>query len=84
MTILHAHDFPVTCLKFNPDGSSLVSGSADNSVRVITVPPVGQRGGDSSRLYLVVSTLLILILAILIQQGLILDRVVDRAREVGI
>jgi prolactin regulatory element-binding protein len=38
MTILKAHDFPVTSLKFNPSGTLVISGSADNTVRVITIP----------------------------------------------
>jgi hypothetical protein len=38
LTILHAHDFPVTSLRFNPSGTVLISGSADNSIRVIAVP----------------------------------------------
>ncbi|GAA5875773.1 hypothetical protein JCM3774_006453 [Rhodotorula dairenensis] len=68
LTVLHAHDFPVTSLKFNPSGSILVSGSADNSIRVIQVPAPDQRGGSSAS-YTVLVTLLILILAILIQQA---------------
>ncbi|BGP27405.1 prolactin regulatory element-binding protein [Rhodotorula toruloides] len=66
LTVLHAHDFPVTSLKFNPSASILISGSADNSVRVIEVPSLDQRGGNSTT-YTVLFTLLILILAILIQ-----------------
>jgi prolactin regulatory element-binding protein len=34
---LKAHDFPSTTLKFNPTGSLLVSGSADNTVRIVSV-----------------------------------------------
>lgn len=37
LSILRAHDFPVTCLRFSPDGTLLVSGSADNTVRIIDV-----------------------------------------------
>ncbi|GJN93754.1 hypothetical protein Rhopal_006811-T1 [Rhodotorula paludigena] len=66
-TVLHAHDFPVTSLKFNPSASVLISGSADNSVRVIEVPTLAQRGGNSTT-YTVLMTLLILVLAIVIQQ----------------
>ncbi|GAA5920105.1 hypothetical protein JCM1841_004100 [Sporobolomyces salmonicolor] len=67
LTVLHAHDFPVTSLKFNPSSSLLVSGSADNSVRLIEVPDASARGGNSTT-YTVVFTLLILLLAIIIQQ----------------
>ena len=35
---MKAHDFPVTSLKFNPSGTLVISGSADNTVRVITIP----------------------------------------------
>ncbi|BGP35111.1 hypothetical protein JCM10296v2_006941 [Rhodotorula toruloides] len=66
LTVLHAHDFPVTSLKFNPSASILISGSADNSVRVIEVPSPGHRGGNSTT-YTILFTLLILILAIVIQ-----------------
>lgn len=48
MTILQAHDFPVTSLRFNPTADLLISGSADNSVRVITVPPPSERGQSLS------------------------------------
>ncbi|POY72890.1 hypothetical protein BMF94_4051 [Rhodotorula taiwanensis] len=68
VTVLHAHDFPVTSLKFNPSGSILVSGSADNSIRVVRVPSADQRGGNSAT-YMVLFTLLVLVLAILIQQS---------------
>ncbi|GAA5839243.1 hypothetical protein JCM9279_002638 [Rhodotorula babjevae] len=68
LTVLHAHDFPVTALKFNPSASVLISGSADNSIRVIEVPTLSQRGGSSAT-YAVLMTLLILLLAILIQQS---------------
>ncbi|BGP51350.1 hypothetical protein JCM10450v2_007288 [Rhodotorula kratochvilovae] len=67
LTVLHAHDFPVTALKFNPSASVLVSGSADNSIRVIEVPSAAQRGGNSTT-YTLLMTLLVLVLAVLIQQ----------------
>lgn len=38
LKILHAHDFPPTCLKFNPASNLLVSASADNTLRVIPIP----------------------------------------------
>jgi len=36
-TILKAHDFPPTTLKFNSTTTLLVSGSADNTVRIVSV-----------------------------------------------
>ncbi|CDU25605.1 uncharacterized protein SPSC_05498 [Sporisorium scitamineum] len=38
LKILHAHDFPPTCLKFNPSSNLLISASADNTLRVIPIP----------------------------------------------
>lgn len=38
VTVLKAHDFPPTTLRFNPTASLLVSGSADNSIRIMSVP----------------------------------------------
>lgn len=38
LKILHAHDFPPTCLKFNPASNLLISASADNTLRVIPIP----------------------------------------------
>lgn len=66
--ILHAHDFPVTSLKFNPSGTLVVSGSADNSVRVIQVPSKDERSGmHNSGLWSIVLTVLILLIAIFLQ-----------------
>lgn len=76
MTILRAHDFPVTSLRFNPTATLLLSGSADNSVRVIEIPPVAERGAHlrcfrspltfagNSTMFTVLVTLLILLLAV--------------------
>ncbi|PWN40036.1 WD40 repeat-like protein [Ceraceosorus guamensis] len=36
--ILDAHGFPSTALKFSPSGRTLISASADNTLRVIDVP----------------------------------------------
>ncbi|KAF9535113.1 WD40-repeat-containing domain protein [Crepidotus variabilis] len=38
VSILKAFEFPPTFVKFNPTTSLLVSGSADNSLRVVTIP----------------------------------------------
>lgn len=38
LKILHAHDFPPTCLRFNPASNLLISASADNTLRVIPIP----------------------------------------------
>ncbi|KAF9651281.1 WD40 repeat-like protein [Thelephora ganbajun] len=38
LTILKAHEFPPTALRFNPTSNLLVSGSPDNTVRVVSIP----------------------------------------------
>lgn len=38
MRILKSHEFPPTVLKFNPTSTLLISGSADNTVRLIAMP----------------------------------------------
>ncbi|KAF8351282.1 WD40 repeat-like protein [Amanita rubescens] len=38
VTILKAHEFPPTTIKFNPTSTLLVTGSADNSIRIVNVP----------------------------------------------
>ncbi|GAA5999277.1 hypothetical protein JCM5350_004978, partial [Sporobolomyces pararoseus] len=81
MTILKAHDFPSTTIKFNPSSSLLVSGSADNSLRVIKVPPPSERGGES-KMTMVWLTLLILLIAVLVQQGFITKETWRAARGI--
>ncbi|WFD27623.1 hypothetical protein MNAN1_002624 [Malassezia nana] len=39
LQVLHAHDFPPTCLSFSPNSRVLVSGSADATVRMTVLPP---------------------------------------------
>ncbi|KAI0053079.1 WD40 repeat-like protein [Auriscalpium vulgare] len=45
LSILKSHEFPSTVLKFNPGSRLLISGSADNTVRLISIP---DGLGDSS------------------------------------
>ncbi|KAI0248709.1 WD40-repeat-containing domain protein [Lactifluus subvellereus] len=45
LSILKTHEFPPTVLKFNPTSRLLISGSADNTVRLIAIP---EELGDSS------------------------------------
>ncbi|KAH9998384.1 WD40-repeat-containing domain protein [Russula vinacea] len=45
LSILKSHEFPPTVLKFNPTSRLLISGSADNTVRLIAIP---DGLGDSS------------------------------------
>ncbi|KZO98030.1 WD40 repeat-like protein [Calocera viscosa TUFC12733] len=61
LQILKAHEFPPTALKFSPDAALLVSGSADNSLRLIQVP-----SGRPSSTFPTTTVLLVILLAILI------------------
>ncbi|KAF8525358.1 WD40 repeat-like protein [Gautieria morchelliformis] len=69
LTILRAHDFPPTTLRFSPDASLLISGSADNTLRIIVVP----KNFESSwtTIMIIMMTLLVLMLAIALKQGMI-------------
>lgn len=49
LSILKSHEFPPTVLKFNPTSRLLISGSADNTVRLIAVP---DGLGDTCTFYL--------------------------------
>ncbi|KZT72696.1 WD40 repeat-like protein [Daedalea quercina L-15889] len=67
VTILKAHDFPPTTLRFNTTSNLLVSGSADNTVRVVTVPE--NLGATSWTFWvIVILTLLVLLFAFIAQQ----------------
>jgi prolactin regulatory element-binding protein len=46
-TILKAHEFPPTVIKFNPSSTLLVSGSADNSIRIVNIPESASGSGKS-------------------------------------
>jgi len=71
VTILNAHEFPPTALRFNPSTSLLLSGSADNSVRVIQVPQSFEGSGVMSTFAVyVVLALLVLLAGLLVQRGL--------------
>jgi prolactin regulatory element-binding protein len=66
LTILKAHEFPPTTLRFNPTSTLLVSGSADNSVRIISVP--AELGGQFwGTLTVIILTLLVILSAIAYQ-----------------
>jgi len=67
VTILKAHEFPPTTIKFNPTSELLVSGSADNSVRVVAVPQ-SVNGSSWGIFMLILLTLLIVLLAVAAQK----------------
>lgn len=66
LSVLKAHDFPSTVLKFNPSSNLLISGSADNTVRAITVPEKLAGTTWTTGSVLVIAILAVL-LAVLIQ-----------------
>ncbi|KAH6915234.1 quinon protein alcohol dehydrogenase-like superfamily [Coprinopsis sp. MPI-PUGE-AT-0042] len=66
-TILKAHEFPPTVIKFNPSSTLLVSGSADNSIRIVNIPESTSGSGLLSPFLLAV---IIIILAFLAQMYL--------------
>ncbi|TFK29282.1 WD40 repeat-like protein [Coprinopsis marcescibilis] len=62
-TILKAHEFPPTFVRFNPSSAILVSGSADSSLRVISIP----QGADGPGFSLILLAIMIIILAFIAQ-----------------
>jgi len=67
ITILKAHDFPPTTLRFNTASNLLVSGSADNTIRVVTVPE--NLGAISWTFWVtIILTLLVLLFAFIAQR----------------
>ncbi|PPQ65220.1 hypothetical protein CVT26_000197 [Gymnopilus dilepis] len=67
VSILKAHEFPPTVIKFNPTTSLLLSGSPDNSIRIVSVPSVVE-GSSFGFIVLLLLTILILLLAIAFRQ----------------
>jgi len=61
--ILKAHDLPPTTLRFNPGATMLLSGSADNTIRLINVPATGA-GPAWITIILIILTLLVLALGV--------------------
>lgn len=66
ISILNAHELPPTALRFNRSSSLLMSGSADNSVRVMSVPADLSSSVDGSGALMTVGWVLLLLLSILI------------------
>ncbi|RDX53578.1 WD40 repeat-like protein, partial [Lentinus brumalis] len=67
LTILKAHEFPPTTIRFSPSSDILISGSADNTIRVAAIPPnLGATSWGSWLLFIV--ALLVVLFAILAQQ----------------
>ncbi|CAL1701567.1 unnamed protein product [Somion occarium] len=69
VTILKAHDFPPTTLRFNPESNLLISGSVDNSIRVVSVPEtLAESTWSWSSWIIIIVTLLVLLFAFIAQQ----------------
>ncbi|EJD53776.1 WD40 repeat-like protein [Auricularia subglabra TFB-10046 SS5] len=62
LTILRAHEFPATTIRFNPTSTLLLSGSADDSVRVVPIPD--STGSNTGSWILLVLAILAILLAI--------------------
>ncbi|KAG8990748.1 hypothetical protein FRB90_001630 [Tulasnella sp. 427] len=71
VSILNAHEFPATVLKFNPSSTLLISGSADNSVRVVEVPSsLGEKSnGGLVNMVWVLLAILVIVLGVFLQSG---------------
>ncbi|GBE79367.1 WD40 repeat-like protein [Sparassis latifolia] len=67
LDVLKAHEFPPTTLRFNTTSNLLISGSADSTVRIVTIPDTLAAASWSSWILIIV-TLLVIIFAILAQQ----------------
>ncbi|KIY72947.1 WD40 repeat-like protein [Cylindrobasidium torrendii FP15055 ss-10] len=65
-SVLNSHEFPPTTIAFNPTSELFVSGSADNSIRVVSVP-TGTESYAWSIIVLILITLLVLLLALYVQ-----------------
>lgn len=55
LSILKAHDFPSTCLRFSPDSKLLISGSADNTLRVVLADQASHPSKHSHRKLLLIA-----------------------------
>ncbi|KAL9712802.1 hypothetical protein Ac2012v2_004039 [Leucoagaricus gongylophorus] len=65
-TVLKAHEFPPTAVKFDPTTKLIVSGSADSTLRIVAIPEVV--GGFSwTVITLVLMAILVVIIAIAMQ-----------------
>ncbi|KAK0191246.1 WD40 repeat-like protein [Armillaria mellea] len=63
VSILKAHEFPPTTISFSPDSHLFVSGSADNSVRVVTVPDSSSSSFSWAIIVLILTVLMVLLAA---------------------
>ncbi|KAI6034332.1 WD40-repeat-containing domain protein [Pisolithus microcarpus] len=68
LSILKAHEFPITALRFNPSSKLLVSGGVDSSIRIVAIPE--KFGGLSwSVTILIMFAILGVILAVMLSRA---------------
>lgn len=68
LSILKAHEFPITALRFNPSSKLLVSGGVDSSMRIVAIPE--KFGGLSwSVTILIMFAILGVILAVMLSRA---------------
>lgn len=68
LSILKAHEFPITALRFNPSSKLLVSGGVDSSIRIVAIPE--KFGGLSwSVTILIMLAILGVILAVMLSRA---------------
>ncbi|PPQ77338.1 hypothetical protein CVT25_010920 [Psilocybe cyanescens] len=65
-SILKAHEFPPTIVKFNLESTLLVSGSPDNSIRIVTIPN-DAAGSSFTTIVMVLLAILVLLLAVAVR-----------------
>ncbi|KAK7049640.1 hypothetical protein VNI00_005671 [Paramarasmius palmivorus] len=67
-TILNAHDFPPTTIAFNTSSKLLVSGSADNSIRIVKLPDDIRSSTGWNFFLILLITILVMVVAFAVQQ----------------
>lgn len=67
LSILKAHEFPITTVRFSPTSTLLVSGGVDNSIRIVTVPE-SFAGQSWTMIILIILALLVILVAFLWQK----------------
>ncbi|KAG1762250.1 WD40 repeat-like protein [Suillus occidentalis] len=66
ISILKAHEFPITTVRFSPTSTLLVSGGVDNSIRIVSVPEKFA-GQPWTMIILIILALLVILVAFLLQ-----------------
>ncbi|KAG2077580.1 WD40 repeat-like protein [Suillus decipiens] len=67
LSILKAHEFPITTVRFSPTSTLLVSGGADNSMRIVTVPEKFT-GQSWTMIIILILALFVILVAFILQK----------------